>query len=339
MSATRATWSTSAAWSPFQGNGLTDAPQGEEARPGGRYLNSSLSNCLKVLLGFIPAFVSFIYTQDWWFLAWFGTFIWFGITGVRNVVQMVMAARGAKRSTLTHWRGARQRQAHLRLAHVYGHLGAAAGGDDPCLASGGLLRRDRGGTARAGLYRAEHRQRFLYIRAQRLQGLPREAAIGNLFRSALAIPVSSLYDFILFHLLLFWGIADPHLYLVPSAAVISKMASDTVAAIIEGYADSQVNLRMRRWDYESTIKRIFDCYTQLELLFPREDALIRLARPGGLRGRGGEGPAPGAHPHHLRPGPDVLLVLPAACPGGLPATRCAPWPRPTGPCCSAPSWC
>ena len=63
------------------------------------------------------------------------------------------------------------------------------------------------------------------------RGFPREAAIGNLFRSALAIPVSSLYDFILFHLLLFWGIADPHLYLVPSAAVISKMASDTVAAI------------------------------------------------------------------------------------------------------------
>ena len=120
------------------------------------------------------------------------------------------------------------------------------------------------------------------------RGFPREAAIGNLFRSALAIPVSSLYDFILFHLLLLWGIADPHMYLVPSAAVISKMASDTVAAIIEGYADSQVNLRMRRWDYESTIKRIFDCYTQLELLFPREDALICLARPGGLRGRGGE---------------------------------------------------
>ena len=120
------------------------------------------------------------------------------------------------------------------------------------------------------------------------RGFPREAAIGNLFRSALAIPVSSLYDFILFHLLLLWGIADPHMYLVPSAAVISKMASDTVAAIIEGYADSQMNLRMRRWDYESTIKRIFDCYTQLELLFPREDALICLARPGGLRGRGGE---------------------------------------------------
>ena len=61
---------------PYRGKGLTDAPQGEEARPDGQYLNSSLSNWLKVLLGFIPAFVSFIYTQDWWFLAWFGTSIW-----------------------------------------------------------------------------------------------------------------------------------------------------------------------------------------------------------------------------------------------------------------------
>ena len=274
--------------SPFQGNGLTDAPQGEEARPDGRYLNSSLSNCLKVLLGFIPAFVSFIYTQDWWFLAWFGTFIWFGITGVRNVVQMVMAARGAKRSTLTHWR---EHVSVKRICDSLMYTGISV------LLLEVMIRvwllEDCFGVTVAEqpvlVFTVLNIVNGFYIFAHNVyRGFPREAAIGNLFRSALAIPVSSLYDFILFHLLLFWGIADPHLYLVPSAAVISKMASDTVAAIIEGYADSQVNLRMRRWDYESTIKRIFDCYTQLELLFPREDALICLARPGGLRGRGGE---------------------------------------------------
>ena len=37
-------------------------------------------------------------------LAWGGTFIWFGITGVRNVVQMVLAAKGATRDTLLHWK-------------------------------------------------------------------------------------------------------------------------------------------------------------------------------------------------------------------------------------------
>ena len=66
------------------------------------------------------------------------------------------------------------------------------------------------------------------------------------------------------------------------------MASDTVAAVIEGFADSQVNLRMRRWDYRSKFEELFECYTRLELLFPQEDALVRLVRSGGLKGRGGE---------------------------------------------------
>ena len=252
------------------------------------YFNSNLVNVLKVLLGFIPAFVSFIYTQDWWFLAWFGTFIWFGITGVRNVVQMVMAARGAKRSTLTHWK---EHVSVKRICDSLMYTGISV------LLLEVMIRvwllEDCFGVTVAEqpvvVFTVLNIVNGFYIFAHNVyRGFPREAAIGNLFRSALAIPVSSLYDFILFHLLLLWGIADPHMYLVSSAAVISKMASDTVAAIIEGYADSQVNLRMRRWDYESTIKRIFDCYTQLELLFPREDALICLARPGGLRGRGGE---------------------------------------------------
>ena len=275
--------------SPFRGNGLTDAPQGEEARPDRRYLNSTLSNCLKVLLGFIPAFCSFQYTQSWWFLAWFGPLIWFGITGVRNVVQMVMAARGAKRSTLTHWRE------HVSVNRICDSLMYT--GISVLLLE--VIMRVLVLEKTFGLSVADHPIAVfcvlnlvngLYLFSHNMyRGFPRQAAIGNIFRSMLAIPVSALYNATLYHfLLLVLGIPDPLVYLVPSATVISKMASDTVAAIIEGYADSQVNLRMRRWDYESTIKRIFDCYTQLELLFPREDALICLARPGGLRGRGGE---------------------------------------------------
>ena len=70
---------------------------------------------------------------------------------------------------------------------------------------------------------------------------------------------------------------------MPSAAIISKLASDTVAAIIEGYADSQNNRRIRRLDYKSKIDRIFTCYTRLELLFPEKDILLKLARSGGLQ--------------------------------------------------------
>ena len=114
------------------------------------------------------------------------------------------------------------------------------------------------------------------------RGFPREAAIGNLFRSFLSIPIASLYSSITFHILLFFDINDPHIYIVPSAAVISKMASDTVAAIIEGYADSQVNIRMRRWDYKSKLNLIFSNHTRLELLYPNKKILNSLTHEGGL---------------------------------------------------------
>ena len=61
-----------------------DAGMQASARPGFsfRYLNTRLKNMSKVLLGFIPAFATFYLTKDWWVLAYFGAFIWFGITGL-----------------------------------------------------------------------------------------------------------------------------------------------------------------------------------------------------------------------------------------------------------------
>ena len=268
-------------------NFLEKSDAGDHRHLGLTYLNSAISNWLKVLLGFIPAFFSFIYTQDWWFLAWFGTFIWFGITGVRNVVQMMFAANGFSRGTLIHWK---EQVSISRICDSLMYTGISV-----------LLLEVmvRVWLLQDGLgYSVENHPTLVftvlnivngfYICAHNVfRGFPKEAAIGNFFRSGLAIPVSSLYDFLLFKLLLFVGVAQPELYLVPSAAVVSKMASDTVAAIIEGYADSQVNLRMRRWDYKSKIANVFACYTRLELLFPQEDALVMLARPGGLKGHGG----------------------------------------------------
>ena len=270
-----------------QNNLLGKGKSGGPAHLGPTYLNSSISNWLKVLLGFIPAFGSFLYTQNWWFLAWFGTFIWFGITGVRNVVQMMFAANGFSRGTLIHWK---DQVSISRICDSLMYTGISV-----------LLLEVmvRVWLLQDGLgYSVENHPTLVftvlnivngfYICAHNVfRGFPKEAAIGNFFRSGLAIPVSSLYDYVLFQLLLAVGVAQPELYLVPSAAVVSKMASDTVAAIIEGYADSQVNLRMRRWDYKSKIANVFACYTRLELLFPQEDALVMLARQGGLKGHGG----------------------------------------------------
>ena len=259
----------------------------DTARPGFAYLNSAVSNWLKVLLGFIPAFFSFLYTQDWWFLAWFGTFIWFGITGVRNVVQMVLAAKGATRGTLIHWK---EQVSISRLCDSLMYTGISVLLLE-VIVRVWLLEDGLGVTVDGNptlVFTVLNIVNGFYIFAHNVfRGFPKEAAIGNLFRSALAIPVSSLYDFLMYEGMLGIGVENPELYLVPSAAVISKMASDTVAALIEGYADSQVNLRMRRWDYKSKVSNVFACYTRLELLFPQEEALIKLARPGGLEGRGG----------------------------------------------------
>ncbi|WP_298994843.1 hypothetical protein [uncultured Desulfovibrio sp.] len=271
------------------GNGLLDknCEKGSSEPLGPAYLNSFVSNCLKVLMGFCPAFFSFMYTQNWWFLAWCGTFIWFGITGFRNVVQMVMAAKGATRSTLIHWKdqvnvsrlcdslmftgfSVLLLEMLVRVLLLDKTLGITAA-QNPWVVFGVL-------SLVNGIYLCAHNV---------FRGFPKEASIGNLFRSLLAIPVSSLYNWVLYQVAFLLGVDNPAMYLVPSAAVISKMASDSVAALIEGYADSQVNLRMRRWDYRSKLASVFDCYTRLELLFPDEDALIKLAKPGGLQGSGG----------------------------------------------------
>lgn len=266
---------------------LEEESDSSDRRPGIRYLNSGVGNVLKVILGFVPAFISFLYTQDWWFLAWFGTFIWFGITGVRNVIQMVLAAKGMSRNTLMHWRD------HVsinRLCDSLMYTGISVFLLE-VMVRVWLLEKGFGVTVREQpiiVFTVLNIVNGFYIFSHNIfRGFPKTAAVGNLFRSALAIPVSSAYNTGFWHLLLLCGIPDPSFYLIPSAAVVSKLASDTVAAVIEGFADSHMNMHMRALDYRNKLQSIFDCYTRLELLFPQEDALVKLARPGGLGGRGG----------------------------------------------------
>ena len=243
------------------------------------YMNTRLSNVLKVLAGFIPAMCAFQYTQSWWFLAWFGPILWFAITGVRNIIQAVMAGGGFHRSTLLRWNN------HVSWSRLCDSL-MYTGFSVPILELGirRLLLQDSMGytvgnhpilvytfmSAANGLYLAWHN---IY------RGLPVEAVIGNLFRSALAIPVAVFYNEIVLDSLLFMGFSNPVALIQPGAAIISKTASDTVAAVIEGFADRQNNLRMRRWDYDTKIRQTLDTYAQLELLLPEDDALALLAKP------------------------------------------------------------
>ncbi|MBO4368940.1 MAG: hypothetical protein J5803_02395, partial [Desulfovibrio sp.] len=269
--------------SVFEDNNFTKKQkEKDEGHKAVYYLNTSVMNWLKVLLGFIPAFFSFYFMQDWWVLAWFGAFIWFGITGIRNVLQMVMTARGASKGTLVHW----TKQVSVpRLCDSLMYTGISVLLLE-VLVRVVLLQELMGVTVEEYplfVYTVLNCVNALYIFAHNIyRGFPKQAAIGNIFRSALSIPMASLYDFLLKQMLFAVGVANPAVYLVPSAAIISKLASDTVAALIEGYADGQVNLRMRRWDYASKVARVFDCYNRLELLFPQESGLKKLSLAEGL---------------------------------------------------------
>lgn len=267
-------------------NGLLDEPSSqakkEKPHPGMDYLSTNTTNVLKVLMGLLPSLYSFWYTQDWWFLAYFGTVIWFAITGVRNVLQMVLAGQGLGHSSLLRWKD------HVRFSRLCDSLMYT--GISVLLLEVLVrvlfLEDTLGINVRDNpllVFTVLNVVNGFYICAHNVyRGFPRGAAIGNLFRSALAIPVSSLCNMLLAQLLLLCGVLDPLTILVPSAAIVSKFASDVVAALIEGYADSQNNLRMRRWDYRSKMRRVFECYTRLELLYPEEDVLIKLARAEGL---------------------------------------------------------
>ncbi len=255
-------------------------PLPQEGLPPRRYLNTKLSNVLKVLLGFIPASIAFHYTQTWWVLAWFGPIIWFGITGIRNILQFVVAGRGLYRTSLLRWR---DYVSWSRLCDSLLYTGFSV----PLLELGVrifLLQEMLGINAITHtvlVYTVMSVVNGLYISWHNLiRGLPKEAIIGNLFRAAFAIPIALVFNEIILEFL-------EHVARVPQAevavatgsAIISKLASDTVAALIEGYADMKGMVRMRRWDYQTKLKELFHTYVRLDLTFPEEDIHDLVASP------------------------------------------------------------
>ncbi len=247
------------------------------AAPGLAYLNTTFKNVCKVAFGFALTLATFHYTQSWWVLAWFGPFIWFGITGFRNVVQAVLGGGGLRGTPLLRWN---DYLSWSRLCDSLMYTGISV----PLLELGvRILLLGKG----MGIDSASHPVLFftvmslingLYIAGHNLfRGLPKEAVIGNIFRSLLAIPVSVLYSFAAEELFLLLG--WPEDYLVQGAAVLSKMASDTVAAIIEAPADKAEYARRRHWDYVNKFSQLFSCITRLELLMPEEDVVELLRRP------------------------------------------------------------
>ncbi|MEG1610792.1 MAG: hypothetical protein RR317_06380, partial [Bilophila sp.] len=242
-------------------------------------LSTPLSNTLKVLLGFIPAMLTFLYTQDGWVLAWFGALIWFAITGLRNIVQAILSGGGIRKSSLLRWNNY---VSWTRICDSLMYTGLSVVLLEWVIRSL-LLENLMGLTVTANpllVFSIIAGANSLYIASHNVyRGFPKEAVVGNLFRSILAIPVSIFYnDLLLVALPLFCSV-DPLLILQPGAAIVSKAASDTVAGVIEGVADRHNNYRLRYWDYKTKLHLFFECYGKLDLAFPDRDMLSLMAHP------------------------------------------------------------
>jgi hypothetical protein len=243
------------------------------------YLNTHLKNTLKIVAGFVPAFLTFSLTKDWWVLAYLGAFIWFGITGLRNIIQSVLGGGGLQRSPLLPWNSL---VSWSRIADSLLYTGFSVPLLDYVVKT--LLLQQSWGvttaTAPVLLYAVMALANGIYISAHNVvRGLPRSAIIGNFFRSILSIPLAVLFNVAIAMALQAAMIPDVDMELQKWAAIISKLASDCVAGVIEGLADRARNIRIRLADYREKISRLFAVFARLDVLFPEEDVLDLLLSP------------------------------------------------------------
>jgi hypothetical protein len=250
-----------------------------------RYLNSRLKNILKILFGFLPAFATFALTKDWWLLAYGGAFIWFGITGLRNVVQSVLGGGGFRRSPLLNWN---DYVSWSRITDSLMYTGFSVPLLD-YLVKTVILDRGFGITIATHpvlLYSVMALANGIYLSSHNLlRGLPRTAVFGNFFRSMVSIPVAVLINLTAGGVLASFGAAEIAVVLQKWAAIISKTASDIVAGFIEGLADRHRNIKNRLRDYKGKFEQLFDIYAQLELLYPDVQPFAVLQHSDKLRRR------------------------------------------------------
>jgi len=243
-----------------------------------RHLGGTLKNMLKIGLGFAVAAVSFASVNSWWVLAWLGPFIWFGITGLRNIIQAVLGCGGLRRSPLLTWR---DYVSFDRMADSLMYTGFSVPLLDVLVKTvilGGLGITTS--TDPLALFAAMALANGIYLASHNLfRGLPKSAAAGNMFRSVLSIPLALGLNQGLALALAQAGVAAPEAALQPFAAIVSKFASDCVAAVIEGLADQAKYVRMRFRDYREKFKQLYDTYSLLELLYPSEDVAKLLETP------------------------------------------------------------
>ncbi len=244
-------------------------------------LNSKLKNTLKILTGFIPAFLCFAFTKEWWLLAYLGAFIWFGITGVRNVLQSVIGGGGIRRTSQLKWNDF---VSWDRLADSLLFTGFSVPLLDWVVKSL-ILEKTFAITMTTSptiLYTVMAVANGIYLFSHNMfRGLPRSAATGNLFRSIFSIPVAILLSGSISAILTLVGVPAVDMVLQKWAAIISKGASDCVAGIIEGAAERYHNIKLRKRDIQMKFSDLFSTYSRLAQLFPQSEELkiLEQAKP------------------------------------------------------------
>jgi len=264
-----------------EGNGLSLFDDRKEpfSRPDLERMNSSLKNLLKVLIGFIPASLTFYLTRDWWLLAYFGGIIWFAITGFRNILQSVLGGGGFRRSPYLSWND------YIDWGRISDSL-LYTGFSVPLLdwACKTLFLDNMFNITTSTnpllLYTVMAMTNSVYIATHNLvRGLPRQAVAGNFFRSAFSIPVAFAFNAGIATVLQLSGVTGVPEILQLWAAVISKLASDCVAGVIEGFADREYNIAMRHWDFSEKLKQVFDVFSRMEIVFPTRNMFKVLTAP------------------------------------------------------------
>ncbi|MEA4857757.1 hypothetical protein [Solidesulfovibrio sp.] len=247
-----------------------------------RYVNGTFKNALKILAGFAVAAASFASVNTWWVLAYGGAFIWFGVTGLRNLLQAAVGCGGLRHSPLVVWKDYVSAERIADSLFFTGFSGPLL----DILVRLALLERGFGITTATNplaLYAVMALANGLYLASHNLyRGLPTAAAVGNLVRPILSIPLAFGLNQALAAALAGAGVASPEAALEPFAAIVSKCASDCVAAAIEGLADRARYRRMRIRDYRHKCRQLFEAHAQLDRAYPDADATRLLETPKAL---------------------------------------------------------
>ena len=258
-------------------NGFIPAkPRSESLLEKSHYLNTGLSNVLRVIVGFIPAWLAFLSTQTG-LLAWLGAPLWFLISGLRNILQAVLGSGGLHRSSVLHWKSYVS-WSSLYVSLMYNGLsvvllepllrcrilehGMGLNAVNAPLATYSIL------MAGCGLYK---------VATHMLRGFSTKSIFSDIACIILSLPLALLLHVLLSMIITLSG-GSPEI-LAASAVFVVKLASDTVIGIVDGIADRERNIRRRMADYTSRLHESLALYGKLEELFPEKNVMALLARP------------------------------------------------------------